>query len=153
VGYATTTISWWLACSCSVRRWLPEDTWQRIACKTYELYEQRGPRDGYDLQDWLDAEYLPKFLLAAQAIGISKRVLRNWRYMYGYGQERAVKKGRAPTFPCSKLQTAKGCEEDGIARRGACQSPTISGWWEKHRRSHSRNCEASSSKARYALTA
>lgn len=30
--------------------------WQRIAVKAYELWEQRGRRDGYDLADWLDAE-------------------------------------------------------------------------------------------------
>jgi len=35
---------------------LPEGTWNRIARKAYELYEERGRRDGYDLQDWLDAE-------------------------------------------------------------------------------------------------
>lgn len=33
---------------------LPQDTRQRIADKAYALYEQRGRRDGYDLQDWLD---------------------------------------------------------------------------------------------------
>ena len=36
--------------------WLPEGTWQRIADKAYGLYEQRGRREGYALQDWLDAE-------------------------------------------------------------------------------------------------
>ena len=30
----------------------------RIAQKAYSLYEQRGQREGYALQDWLDAEYL-----------------------------------------------------------------------------------------------
>ena len=35
---------------------LPEGTWQRIADKAYGLYEQRGRREGYALQDWLDAE-------------------------------------------------------------------------------------------------
>ena len=38
--------------------WLPEGTWQRIADKAYGFYEQRGRREGYALQDWLDAEYL-----------------------------------------------------------------------------------------------
>ena len=37
---------------------LPEGTWQRIATKAYELYEARGRRDGYALQDWLDAEVM-----------------------------------------------------------------------------------------------
>ena len=36
----------------------PEIVRQRIAEKAYSLYEQRGRRHGYDLQDWLDAEYL-----------------------------------------------------------------------------------------------
>jgi DUF2934 family protein len=36
--------------------WLPEGTWQQIADKAYGLYEQRGRREGYALQDWLDAE-------------------------------------------------------------------------------------------------
>ena len=34
------------------------EAWQRIAKKAYELYEQRGRREGCALQDWLDAEYL-----------------------------------------------------------------------------------------------
>ena len=38
--------------------WLPEGTWQRIADKAYGLYEQRGRREDYALQDWLDAEHL-----------------------------------------------------------------------------------------------
>ena len=37
---------------------LPESTWQRIAAKAYALYEKRGRREGYALQDWLDAEYI-----------------------------------------------------------------------------------------------
>jgi len=35
-----------------------EDVQQIIADKAYALYEQRGKREGYALQDWLDAEYL-----------------------------------------------------------------------------------------------
>ena len=37
---------------------LPESMWQRIAAKAYALYEERGRREGYALQDWLDAEYI-----------------------------------------------------------------------------------------------
>jgi len=37
---------------------LPEDLRERIAQKAYSLYEQRGRLNGYDIQDWLDAEYL-----------------------------------------------------------------------------------------------
>ena len=37
---------------------LPEHLRERIAQKAYLLYEQRGKREGYALQDWLDAEYL-----------------------------------------------------------------------------------------------
>lgn len=37
---------------------LPESMWKRIAAKAYALYEQRGRREGYALQDWLDAQYL-----------------------------------------------------------------------------------------------
>ena len=29
---------------------------ERIAQKAYELWEQRGYREGHDLEDWLDAE-------------------------------------------------------------------------------------------------
>ena len=29
---------------------------QRIALRAYELYEQRGRVDGFDLQDWLQAQ-------------------------------------------------------------------------------------------------
>lgn len=35
-----------------------EDRRERIATKAYELWEQRGCRHGYDLEDWLDAEAL-----------------------------------------------------------------------------------------------
>jgi hypothetical protein len=38
--------------------WVPESPWQRIADKAYELYEQRGRRDGYALDDWLEAEHI-----------------------------------------------------------------------------------------------
>ena len=30
--------------------------WARISLMAYELWEQRGRREGYALQDWLDAE-------------------------------------------------------------------------------------------------
>lgn len=32
------------------------DVQQRIAARAYALYEERGYRQGYDLQDWVDAE-------------------------------------------------------------------------------------------------
>jgi hypothetical protein len=35
---------------------LPEGTWARIREKAYELWEQRGHREGDALRDWLDAE-------------------------------------------------------------------------------------------------
>lgn len=35
---------------------LPDGMWERIAAKAYQLWEERGRRVGYDLQDWLDAE-------------------------------------------------------------------------------------------------
>ena len=35
---------------------LPDGMWQRIAQKAYELYDRRGMRDGYALNDWLEAE-------------------------------------------------------------------------------------------------
>jgi hypothetical protein len=35
---------------------LPEGMWDRIAKKAYELWEQRGRRDGRAMEDWLDAE-------------------------------------------------------------------------------------------------
>ena len=37
------------------------ETWtieQEIAAKAYALYEERGRREGYAVQDWLDAEYI-----------------------------------------------------------------------------------------------
>jgi hypothetical protein len=36
----------------------PEDRRERIAAKAYELWEQRGCRHGYDLEDWCEAEVL-----------------------------------------------------------------------------------------------
>lgn len=35
---------------------LPDGMCKRIAQKAYELYEQRGMRDGHALEDWLEAE-------------------------------------------------------------------------------------------------
>ncbi|MBI4402491.1 MAG: DUF2934 domain-containing protein [Nitrospirae bacterium] len=35
---------------------LPDGMWERIAKKAYELYEQRGKREGHALEDWLEAE-------------------------------------------------------------------------------------------------
>lgn len=35
---------------------LPDGMWERIAQKAYELWEQRGSREGDALQDWFDAE-------------------------------------------------------------------------------------------------
>jgi hypothetical protein len=35
---------------------LPEGMRDRIANKAFELWQARGCRDGYDLEDWLDAE-------------------------------------------------------------------------------------------------
>ncbi len=35
---------------------LPEGMWERIAEKAYELWVQRGRREGNALRDWLDAE-------------------------------------------------------------------------------------------------
>ncbi|HTL61590.1 MAG TPA: DUF2934 domain-containing protein [Nitrospira sp.] len=40
--------------------WVPEGTWQRVAERAYALYEQRGRRDGYALDDWLEAEHIVK---------------------------------------------------------------------------------------------
>ena len=31
---------------------------ERIARKAYELWQERGCRDGYELEDWLDAEII-----------------------------------------------------------------------------------------------
>ena len=35
---------------------LPEGMRQRIVNKAFELWQERGYRDGHDLEDWLDAE-------------------------------------------------------------------------------------------------
>ena len=34
----------------------PVGMWDRIAAKAFELWRERGCREGYGLQDWLDAE-------------------------------------------------------------------------------------------------
>ena len=34
-----------------------QPTHQEIAARAYELYVQRGRIDGYDMDDWLQAEY------------------------------------------------------------------------------------------------
>lgn len=33
-----------------------EDVHARIAALAYQLYEQRGRKDGHEVEDWLDAE-------------------------------------------------------------------------------------------------
>jgi uncharacterized protein YukE len=35
---------------------LPEGMWERISKKAFELWQDRGYREGHDLEDWLDAE-------------------------------------------------------------------------------------------------
>jgi hypothetical protein len=35
---------------------LPDGIRERILRKAYELWHERGYRDGHDLEDWLDAE-------------------------------------------------------------------------------------------------
>lgn len=35
---------------------LPDGMWERISQKAYEFWKERGCREGYALQDWLDAE-------------------------------------------------------------------------------------------------
>jgi hypothetical protein len=35
---------------------LPDGMRERISRKAYELWQERGCRDGQDLEDWLDAE-------------------------------------------------------------------------------------------------
>ena len=35
---------------------LPAGMWERISQKAFELWQDRGYRDGHDLEDWLDAE-------------------------------------------------------------------------------------------------
>ena len=35
---------------------LPDGMWERISKKAFELWQERGYRDGHDLEDWLDAE-------------------------------------------------------------------------------------------------
>ena len=35
---------------------LPDGMRERTLRKAYELWEERGYRDGHDLEDWLDAE-------------------------------------------------------------------------------------------------
>ena len=35
---------------------LPDGLWERISRKAFELWQERGYRDGHDLEDWLDAE-------------------------------------------------------------------------------------------------
>jgi hypothetical protein len=39
---------------------LPDGMRERILRKAYELWQERGYRDGHDLGDWLDAEAILK---------------------------------------------------------------------------------------------
>jgi hypothetical protein len=34
----------------------PEAVEEQIRCRAYQLYEERGKLDGYDVEDWLRAE-------------------------------------------------------------------------------------------------
>ena len=44
-----------------------DDTRSRIEQLAYALYQQRGQRDGYDCEDWLEAERMVKTASAAQS--------------------------------------------------------------------------------------
>ena len=44
-----------------------DDTRRRIEQLAYALYQQRGQRDGYDCEDWLEAERMVKTASAAQS--------------------------------------------------------------------------------------
>ena len=35
---------------------LPDAMWARISQKAFELWRERGYRDGHDLEDWFDAK-------------------------------------------------------------------------------------------------
>jgi len=35
---------------------LPDAMWARISQKAFELWQERGYRDGQDLEDWFDAK-------------------------------------------------------------------------------------------------
>lgn len=35
---------------------LPEGMWERISKRAFQLWEERGRREGADLSDWFDAE-------------------------------------------------------------------------------------------------
>jgi uncharacterized protein YukE len=35
---------------------LPDSLWERISRKAFELWQERGYRDGHDLEDWFDAK-------------------------------------------------------------------------------------------------
>ena len=35
---------------------LPEGMWDRISQKAFELWKERGCREGHDVEDWFDAE-------------------------------------------------------------------------------------------------
>jgi len=35
---------------------LPDGMWERISQKAYELWKERGSREGHALQDWLEAK-------------------------------------------------------------------------------------------------
>lgn len=37
---------------------LPEGMWDRISQKAFELWKERGCREGHDLEDWFDAEMI-----------------------------------------------------------------------------------------------
>lgn len=43
-----------------------DDTRSRIEQLAYALYQQRGQRDGYDCEDWLEAERMVQTASAAQ---------------------------------------------------------------------------------------
>jgi len=35
---------------------LPDGMWARISQKAFELWQERGYRDGHDIEDWFDAK-------------------------------------------------------------------------------------------------
>jgi hypothetical protein len=35
---------------------LPDDMYEKIALRAYQIFERRGGESGHDLEDWLEAE-------------------------------------------------------------------------------------------------
>jgi hypothetical protein len=65
------------------------DLTERIAARAYQLYEARGRQDGFDLQDWLQAEKEIELLRANDETDASTVEEQTEKYSIAHSRSRS----------------------------------------------------------------